>query len=74
MSLTEDVCGMRNSSYHTVESEAVVGRTEQNMVEHVKTYLQLHSFVVIVADDEADASVLFICDSQCHHTQNLHVL
>lgn len=28
MSLTEDVCGMMNSSYHTVASETVVDRTE----------------------------------------------
>lgn len=72
MSLTEDVCGTMNSSYHTA-ADCRLWRTEQNMVERW-TYLQLHSFAVIVADDEAYASVLVICDSQCHHTQNLHVL
>lgn len=39
-----------------------------------KTYLQLQSFVVIVDDNKADASVLFVCDSERHHAQHLHVL
>ncbi len=38
------------------------------------TYLQLQSFVVIVVDNKADASVLVICDSERHHAQHLHVL
>ena len=38
------------------------------------TYLQLQSFVVIIVDNEADTSILFVCDSERHHTDHLHVL
>lgn len=37
-------------------------------------YLQLEAFVVVVVDDEADASELVVCNPQRHHPQHLHVL
>lgn len=39
-----------------------------------RTDLQLQSFVVVVVDDEADASVLVVRDPERHHAQHLHVL
>lgn len=37
-------------------------------------YLQLHSFLVIVVNLQADAAVFLIRDSQDDHSQDLHVL
>lgn len=37
-------------------------------------YLQLHSFLVVVVNLQADAAVFIVRDSQRDYTQDLHVL
>lgn len=40
----------------------------------MQNYLQLHSFLVVIVNLQADTAIFFIWDSQCDHTQDLHAL